>query len=79
MWLNTYRDFCGLYEDFGGVVSGDPPVDIHGDPVPYIIRPNGVGSPPPVVPEPLTMASAFFAIAGLGGYIRRRRKSSAQA
>ena len=24
------------------------------------------------VPEPLTMASAFFAIAGLGGYIRRR-------
>jgi len=26
----------------------------------------------PAVPEPLTMASAFFAIAGLGGYIRRR-------
>jgi hypothetical protein len=28
------------------------------------------GSAP--VPEPLTMASAFFAIGGLGGYIRRR-------
>ena len=29
-------------------------------------------SPSEPVPEPLTMASAFFAIAGLGGYIRRR-------
>ena len=34
----------------------------------------GIGNNPnvPPVPEPLTMASAFFAIAGLGGYIRRR-------
>jgi len=31
-----------------------------------------VGGYIPPVPEPLTMASAFFAIAGLGGYIRRR-------
>jgi hypothetical protein len=31
---------------------------------------SGVGSTP--VPEPLTMVSAFLAIAGLGGYIRRR-------
>ena len=36
------RDFCGLYEDFGGVVSGDPPVDIHGDPVPTLSAPTGL-------------------------------------
>jgi len=36
-----------------------------------ILRPDGVSAIPPV-PEPLTVASAFFAIAGLGGYIRRR-------
>jgi len=33
---------------------------------------------PAPIPEPLTMASAFFAIGGLGGYIRRRMKSSAK-
>jgi len=30
------------------------------------------------VPEPLTMATAFFAIGGLGTYIRRRRKAAAK-
>ena len=44
----------------------------------YIIRPDGFGNPPPPVPEPLTMASAFLAIGGLGAYIRRRSKSSAR-
>ena len=33
---------------------------------------------PTPIPEPLTMASAFFAIGGLGGYIHRRMKSSAK-
>ena len=32
----------------------------------------GVGAGATPVPEPLTMATAFLAIAGLGGYIRRR-------
>lgn len=31
----------------------------------------------PVVPEPLTMASAFFAIGGLGAYVRRRTRAVA--
>jgi hypothetical protein len=37
---------------------------------PYTPEPLLLGGAP--VPEPLTMASAFLAIAGLGGYIRRR-------
>ena len=35
---------------------------------------TGLGNPP--VPEPLTMASAFFAIGGLGAYIRRRTSAA---
>ena len=37
----------------------------------FVIVPDGKETPPPV-PEPLTMASAFLAIGGLGAYIRRR-------
>jgi len=39
----------------------------------WVINPLVDAAPPTnPVPEPLTMASAFFVIAGLGGYIRRR-------
>jgi hypothetical protein len=41
------------------------------NPAPSLPVPDPLETGVPV-PEPLTMASAFFAIAGLGGYIRRR-------
>jgi len=37
----------------------------------------GASAPQAPVPEPLTMASAFFAMGGLGAYIRRRKKARA--
>jgi len=44
----------------------------------WTITPLASSAPPaPAVPEPLTAAAAFFAIGGLGGYIRRRSGRSA--
>lgn len=34
---------------------------------------NAAGSPPPIIPEPLTMLALFGGLGGLGVYIRKRR------
>jgi len=56
-----------VWNGSGWVFSGLDPSD-----VPPSSDPGPLKTTDTPVPEPITMASAFFAIAGLGGYIRRR-------
>ena len=38
------------------------------------LPPEGqIGQPPPVIPEPITVAALAMGVGGLGGYLRRRR------